>query len=228
GAEIVMAVVRRVPRWPECFTPDWALVLSDPDREAEQFAYVRAVIERYKDRDTVIRWQVENEPYFEVFGNCADRPLEGMLKREVALVHELDPARPVQTTVPGELGFWQKAAREADMIGTSVYRTTYTPFLGYNTYPIPTWWYRLKARWVAPKRVVISELQAEPWFALSATDVPIDEQVALFDGDDLDRHLRYAQRIGVDEVMLWGAEWWYYLRTHDEPTLWNTARDIRW
>ncbi len=228
GAEIVMAMGRRVPRWPECFTPEWALVLSDADREAEQFAYVRAVVERYKSRDAVIRWQVENEPYFEIFGDCADRPLDGMLAREVAMVYEVDPTRQVQTTVPGELGLWYKAARDVDIVGTSVYRTTYTPFLGHNTYPVPTWWYRLKARMIAPTRVVVSELQAEPWFPGRASDLAIEEQLALFDAHDLERHLRYAQRIGLSEVMLWGAEWWYYLRENGEPSLWNAADAIAW
>ena len=144
------------------------------------------------------------------------------------MVHEVDATRPVQTTVPGELGFWGKPARETDMIGTSVYRTTYTPFLGHNTYPIPTWWYRLKAQWVAPTRVVVSELQAEPWLAKSIDQYTVAEQLELFDARDLDRHLRYAQRIAMDEVMLWGAEWWYYLHKNGEPSLWNAADEIVW
>ncbi|HBU27867.1 TPA: hypothetical protein DEB00_02000 [Candidatus Uhrbacteria bacterium] len=226
--DLILAVGRRVPRWPECYTPSWAADLSDADQAQAQRDFVATVVNRYRHSPALVRWQVENEPFFGAFGACSGADPLVSLPDELALVRSLDPLHSVQTTASGELEWWSRIASLTDTIGISVYRTTYTQGIGYFTYPIPAWVYRAKAWFVRPTRVVISELQAEPWFARSIKTYSPEEQMALFSPEDLTRHVDYANRIGMEEVMMWGVEWWLSLKQVGRPELWEAARTIRW
>ncbi|MBI2476646.1 beta-galactosidase, partial [Candidatus Uhrbacteria bacterium] len=219
---VILAIGRKVPRWPECHTANPYINVSPRERDDALIEFLQHVITRYKDHPSLWRWQIENEPYFSLFGEC-ERLSSRFIDREYAL---LDTPTPTQMGASGEQSLWIRAARRADIVGTSVYRTTYTPFFGYRTYPIPPWTYRLKAAWFADNRVVVSELQAEPWFARDIYTYSIKEQLALFNAATLDEHMRYVERIGMPEVSLWGVEWWYYLDAHEEPSVLDAAR--RW
>lgn len=227
-ADVILAIGRRVPRWPECFFPDWTVGMPYDELGQAQLAFVELAVNRYKERDAVMRWQVENEPFLHAFGECPSIEREAFLKDQVDFVRGLDPTREVQTTASGELGMWWKVARLTNTIGVSVYRTTYTPWIGYTVYPITPWMYRLKAMLIPDTRVVVSELQAEPWFVDPIEEYTIDEQLALFGPADLDQHVRYAQNIAFDEVLLWGVEWWYALHVQGESRMWDAARSIQW
>ena len=67
NAEITLAVGKRLPRWPECHIPEWALNLSPEDQEQRILLYVQTVVERYKQYDAIKVWQVENEPFLSMF-----------------------------------------------------------------------------------------------------------------------------------------------------------------
>lgn len=226
--QVILVVGARVPRWPECFYPTWALDAPVAERVAAQEAFVSHVVMRYKDSSALVRWQVENEPFLKSFGVCPAGDAETVLRAERALVGRLDAAHPVQITASGELAFWGREARIADIVGVSVYRRVYTRGIGYLTYPIPPWVYRAKAWLIRPTPVVISELQAEPWFVRPRAQYTIQEQLALFGPEDLTRHVRYAQRIGADEVLLWGAEWWLLLKKQGSPGVWEAAQQLDW
>lgn len=226
--DLVMVVGRRVPRWPECFFPSWVDNLSYEDMSQAQLAFVELVVNHYKDSPALLRWQVENEPYLHAFGECPAEQQPTFLKDEVEFVHGLDPDHPIQMTASGELGFWTRVAPLADIVGVSVYRTTHTNGIGYMTYPIPPWVYRAKAWFISPTPVVVSELQAEPWFADPIETYSPQEQLDLFDADDLARHIRYVEWVGFDEVTLWGGEWWLYMQEVGHPELWEAAKQINW
>jgi len=49
--------------------PDWANNLSEQQQKDAFLNYIKAVVERYKDNEAIINWQVENEPLFH-FGEC--------------------------------------------------------------------------------------------------------------------------------------------------------------
>lgn len=70
GANIILAVGGRLPRWPECHFPDWAEDLSKEKREAKILEYIEKAIKRYRDNQNIIAWQVENEPFLSHFGDC--------------------------------------------------------------------------------------------------------------------------------------------------------------
>lgn len=228
GADVVLVVGRRVPRWPECFVPAWINALSTEDQIHAQLTFVEQTVTRYKNSSSLLRWQVENEPFFRAFGECGDGETLATLSDEVALVRRIDPSHPVQLTASGELELWNRVAKLSDTIGVSVYRTTFTKGIGYTTYPIPPWMYRAKAWLVRPAHVVISELQMEPWFERSIQTYSPQEQVDIFSADDLRKNVDYANQVGMDEVMVWGVEWWLALRQVGHPELWEAARTIRW
>ena len=72
--------------------------------------------------ENIIYWQVENEPYLEVFAKeyCGDLD-EVFLSKQVEFVKTLDSSRPILVTDSGNLGTWYKPWSHGDVFGTSVY-----------------------------------------------------------------------------------------------------------
>jgi hypothetical protein len=231
GAEVILSVGQRVPRWPECHIPAWAKEGGDESyREAELTEFLGKTVTRYKDRPEITTWQVENEPFLVFFGECP--PLRiGFLDQEIALVRSLDPSRPVMLTDSGELSIWLPAAKRADIFGTTMYRKIYKPGFGYFTYPLGPNFFLFKEAFVRlfsdQDRFVVIELQAEPWASGWVANVPIEEQFRTMNPDLLRQNVEYAKRVGFPEIYLWGAEWWYWLREkHGMPETWDTAREL--
>lgn len=223
---IVLAIGNKVPRWPECYTPDWAKDLSRPAYEAALLDYVDLIVMRYREHPALVRWQVENETLF-VFGDCPAQDFK-LVKQEIEVVRALDAVHPIQLTVSGEQQLWVSVAGQADVIGTSMYRRVALPNGWPITFPIPPGWYALQALSVRPfvDQVVISELQAEPWLSKDYREYSFDQAADLFPPARLETYLRYARRSGIKNISLWGVEWWYYLKQNGHPELWNTGRDF--
>lgn len=222
---VTLAVGSKVPRWPECFIPDWANAETATLRHDAALDMVKQTIERYRASTAVIRWQIENEAFFP-FGVCP-KPDAKSFAEEVSLVKRLD-SRPIQLTVSGEIEPWVDAAVPADVLGISLYRVTWNNFYGYFSYPIPPLFYRLRAASVKPfvDQLIISELQAEPWFPEPIDHRTPEEWYQTFPAEQLKKNVAFAEQTGIHEVYLWGAEWWYYLKAHGDDRLWLAAKDI--
>ncbi|NBS42037.1 hypothetical protein EBS80_05280, partial [bacterium] len=225
GAKVTLAIGAKVPRWPECYIPDWAKTGAYPFDRSKLDDFLTTTVKRYQASPALVRWQVENEPFFN-FGVCPNSDPE-QIDHEIALVRALD-ARPVMMTVSGELEAWTPSAKRADVLGFSLYRTAWNAKVGYIRYPIPAWFYRLRASFVRAfvGDVIISELQTEPWLPVDVHDRAPADWYPLFTAEDLERNVEYAARTGIPEADLWGAEWWYYLKQNGEPRLWDEARKI--
>lgn len=227
GIDVTLVVGQKQPRWPECFIPDWAEVLSIEQRHLALDTFITETVERYHDRDEVERWQVENEPFFP-FGECP-RIDTSYLEAEVALVQSLD-TRPIVQTMSGEQSFWFSKAFSADVIGVSLYRIVRNDQLGFFTYPHTPLYYRWQGRFVNLfSHVIISELQAEPWGANEARigeHEGLQEAYALFTTEDLQEHIDFARRTGIEEQFFWGVEWWYYMKEHGDNRLWDFAQNM--
>lgn len=231
NADVILAVGRRLPRWPECHVPDWAEELTWDEQKQELREYIAAVVTRYKDYPSITYWQVENEPYLEVFAkeHCGELD-EVFLKEEVALVRELDGTRPILVTDSGNLGTWRGAYRAGDAFGTSVYVYFWNPDLGQFKTVLPPWFYRAKEGIMklvyGGKKTFLIELSAEPWLLEPVTDVPLDQQYSRMDVAKFNEILSYARDTRFDTQYLWGAEWWYWLKQKGEPHMWDRAKEL--
>lgn len=226
GAEVTLVTGLKVPRWPECFIPEWARHHTREEYHEDVLELVRATVERYRHHPALERWQVENEPFFP-FGICPD-PDPERLYAELELVRALDPRHPIQRTTSGEQAIWLFNVQKADILGVSLYRKVYSPLLGYWVFPIPPAYYALHAKTVAPfvDKLVISELQAEPWLPPDAHELTTDQRYELFTQEDLLNYVNYAEGTGAEEIFFWGVEWWYDLKQEGRDELWQTGKEL--
>jgi hypothetical protein len=231
GASVVLAVGRRLPRWPECHVPEWAKPLSPEVRNDAQIKYMETVVNRYKDSPAVTVWQVENEPFLEVFAfeHCGQLDTN-FLDKEIELVRSLDGTRPILVTDSGNLGTWQGAYSRGDMFGTSVYVHFWNPELGQFRTFLPPWFYRVKDNLVGliygEKKTVLIELSAEPWLLEPVVDVPLETQFTRMNLEKFEDILTYAEGTHYDTQYLWGAEWWYWLLLQDRPEMWDRGKRL--
>ena len=231
GAQVIFGVGRRLPRWPECHVPPWAQALSWEDQQKEIREYIEAVVTRYKDSPAITHWQVENEPFLEVFAHehCGDLD-EAFLKEEVALVRSLDSSRPILVTDSGNLGMWQGAYRAGDSFGTSVYVYFWNPELGQFRTLLPAWAYRVKENVMSflfgEKEAFLIELSLEPWLIEPVVNVPLEAQFERMDIDKMDEILSYAEDICFEKQYLWGAEWWYWLKEQGHSEIWEHGQEL--
>lgn len=229
GVYLTAVVGRRQPRWPECHSPIWAQRFSESTQQRTILRNIETIVKRYKDSPAIIAWQVDNEPMFRIFGVCPE-PDYNFLVEEVELVRSLDPSRPIQITDSGELSTWLETSYLADQLGISMYRITWNRHFGYWYYPLGPNFYIRHAQAVAPlvDRVIISELQAEPWFPdRPVAEVPLSEQYKSMNTEIFKNNIHFARRTQFDEAYLWGVEWWYWLKKqHNETAMWDSARAL--
>jgi len=227
GAKILLAVGERQPRWPECHAPAWLFLSPRGEVEERLLNFVKTVVERYKDSPVLEMWQVENEPFLNVFGECP-RGNVNFLRQEIDLVKSLDD-RPILITDSGELSTWRRTAHLGDYFGTSIYRLVYNPLVGYFHHFFPPAFYRLKAALVGLSRekVIISELQVEPWVSEgSIADMPLDQQKNLMGPERIENHIDFARKTGFSPAYLWGVEWWYWLKLKGDDSAWQVGRNL--
>ncbi len=235
GVQTILVVGKRTPRWPECHEPDWNKELNSADSRGKLLSAVTETVNRYKNKDNLSTWQVENEPFLPYFGECT-KPDGKLLDEEIALVKSLDPKRPIMVTDSGELSFWVSAASRADIFGTTMYRTVWSrflsPYVGYITYPLPPKFFWFKSNLTnliigENKPIVVSELQAEPWSFGSLPELSAEEQAKSMTIEKFRENINYAEKAGFPEVYLWGAEWWYFMKEKNgDNSFWNEARRI--
>ncbi len=46
------------------------------------------------------------------------------------------------------------------------------------------------------------------------------------DLEKVDEIIAYAQETRYDKQYLWGAEWWYWLKSQGHPELWERGQEI--
>jgi len=230
GAEIILAVGGRLPRWPECHFPKWLNGYGEAEKNEKIKNYIEAVISRYKNKKNITAWQVENEPFLPHFGECPE-PDSKKLDMEIALVKSLD-SRPIVVTDSGELSIWVPAARRANIFGTTMYRDTYSEQLkSYIHYPIGPAFFRFKkniARLFAkPDKWIVIELQAEPWAPVPFQNTSKTERDKTMNSEKFTEILEFARQTGFQEFYLWGVEWWYWEKeTQNNPLLWEKAKKL--
>jgi len=235
NATVILAVGRRLPGWPECHTPDWVEKLPLDQQRVKLLEYIEIVVNRYKKSPAIQYWQVENEMFLVFFSRslCGKygSGLEDLLKKEINLVHKLDPSRQVIITDSGEFGTWYKAYRTGDVFGTSMYLYVWwRNVLGPIRYPITPAFFKIKNSIVrliyGKKSSIVIELSAEPWLLQPIVDTPIDVQLQRMGIDKFNEMINFSSKTGFDTFYLWGAEWWYWMNQNNHPEFWNRAREL--
>lgn len=230
NVKIILAIGMKVPRWPECHLPDWAMAPSEKVREKELLLYLEEIIKRYKNNEAIEIWQVENEPFL-WFGECMKRG-KNFLSNEISLVKSIDKSRPILVTESGELGLWPRAAKAGDVFGTTMYLRVYNKYFGEINYHLPPEFFILKEKVTRflindyNKKFIVIELAAEPWTAKQIYETSPEEQLKSFDLDFFKYTIEYSKLTGFNEYYLWGAEWWYYLKINGYPEIWNEAKKL--
>jgi len=230
GADLIMVLGERQPRWPECHIPIWAKNLTVLDRQHRILEFIERVVNRYKNNPAIIAWQIENEPLLASFGTGCDKPDDKFLKSEIKLVKGLS-SQTIILTDSGELGNWVVPMQLSDIFGTTLYRDVYNSFLGYTTFPLLPYFYNLKSNLVrnlfaqSNKKTIIIELQAEPWSpSNNLFETPINKQVELFPLEKFKQNITFAKNTGFEEDYLWGVEWWFFMAQNGHPEYLDFAK----
>ena len=230
GAKILLVIGIKTGRWPECHIPDWAKNFSKEEQQKEILEIIEEIVSRYRFTKSIDMWQVENESFFP-FGECPWTDKE-FLKREIALVKSLDlQKRPVLISDSGEGSSWIQSARLGDIVGTTMYKKVWFHQLKtYITYPFPSTFYNRKALYIDKifgKKVIVVELQAEPWGPKLLYDLPLAEQQKTMNLEQFKYNIEFAEKTGLDTFYLWGGEWWYWMKVRqNQPEIWEEARRL--
>jgi len=233
GASVILAVGRRLPGWPECHEPEWVSNLTEDKKRENILKYIETVVNRYKDYENIKFWQVENESFLTFFSKhaCGDLSID-FLDKEIGLVKDLDPSRPIIITDSGEFGTWYKAYQRGDVFGTSIYLYVWwRNFIGPLRYPITPAFFRIKHNLIrmiyGDKPSIVIELSGEPWLLEPIVNTPIDTQLSRMGIDKFNEMISFSSQTGFDTFYLWGAEWWYWMKEkQDHPEFWERAKEI--
>lgn len=232
GGEITLAIGLRQPRWPECHAPEWYDGKPIDVWYPKLKDFMQAVIERYKDRPSLTSYQLENEYFLAVFGECTQFGFDRWrLEDEFAHVKNIDPDTPVILSLANNYFGIPTGSPRPDIFGVSVYKRVYdyTVTKRYLEYPFPPWYYSFRAgltQMITGRSSMLHELQAEPWVPVGMVDASIEEQSKSMNVSRLRDRFSYAADTGFREADLWGGEWWYWRKIRfNDPSLWETVRE---
>lgn len=227
---VSLSIGLRQPRWPECHQPTWTLYQTKAEWYPQLKEFMRKTIERYKTSPALQSYQLENEYFLKVFGECPDFDRDRLID-EFNFVKKLDPTHPVIISRSNNAIGLPIGQPRPDIFGISVYKRVWDKTLTkrYFEYPFPAWFYGFLAgagKIVTGKDMIIHELQAEPWGPNKGiTEISIEEQNKSLDAKRLEDRIKYGKATGMREVDLWGVEMWYWRKTKlNDPSLWETGK----
>ena len=226
GGKAILAVGRKLPRWPECHDPAWVQKLPKKEIEERLLKLVRIVAERYRDHLAVDKWQVENEIVFP-FGDCPNWLGLDSLQKEIDIVRSISD-KPIVVTDSGEWTPWIPMAWYGDILGSSLYLEAWNDLIGHVPFPIKPGYYQFKAWLVSPwkKEIIFTELQAEPWGPKSVQQMSVEEAGKFFSLEKMRQRIQFSRDVGFSEVYLWGEEWWYWMKLHGDPSYWYEGKKV--
>ncbi len=231
GVKVSLAVGLRQPRWPECHMPKWQLNQPKDVWYPELKKVMAATVERYRDNPALESYQLENEFFLSVFGECPDFSRDRLVD-EFNMVKTLDPNHTLVVSRSNNAIGFPIGAPRADKFGVSVYKRVWDKTITkrYVEYPFPGWFYGFLAgggKILTGKDLMIHELQAEAWTpdGYNIKTAPLDELRKSMNPERLHNRFEYAEASGIKRIDLWGAEWWYAMKVNrGEPGLWNAAQ----
>lgn len=231
GGKVTLAIGLRQPRWPECHIPTWLEDQPETVWYPQLKNIMRATIERYRNRPELQSYQLENEYFLSVFGECKKfgSPRSRLID-EFNFVKNLDPDHKLILSLANNYWGIPTGQPRADQFGISVYKRVYdyTVTHRYLEYPFPSWYYSWRSGLTeifTGRSSMLHELQAEPWPPMDIRDASIAEQNKSMNANRLSERIGYGRNTGFREIDLWGGEWWYWRKVHfNDPSLWNVVK----
>ena len=216
---------------------------THPGLLAATTEFIQRIVERYRDRPSIVAWQLEHEAVDPLGVEHSWRLDAGFVQRELDALRDADPSRPVMmngflpTSTVVRLSQWWRtkdqgdslavATRMADIVGVDHYPRHALLGVGTRTLYMDGGalrWQRALARRVAQrvhragKRLMVSEGQAEPWEAVTLPPNPSGGAMFSCRPQDVIRNYNTAMEWSAygDSLyayLFWGAEYWV-LRSH--------------
>lgn len=183
--------------------PEHTLIRPDayPDLLNAATTFLRRIVERYRDRQSIVAWQLEHDAVDPLGVEHSWRLAFEFVEKEVRALRLADPIRPVMlngflpTSLPVRLSQWWQtrdqgdslavAQRLADIIGIDYYPRHALASLGSKTLYLdgrrsPLEQRRRKQLFVRAhvrrQKIMVSEGQAEPWEAVTVPPDPGSNQ----------------------------------------------------
>jgi len=232
NAKIILVVGLRQPRWPECHIPSWATNEPKDVWHPQLMSQIKAVVNRYKDYSNLASFQVENEYFLKGFGTCTDFSRDRLVE-EYNLVKSLAPNKPIILARSNNALGIPVGNPKGDEYSISIYKRVWDKTIThrYFEYPFPAWFYGFLAgvqQIFLHKNMIVGELQAEAWAPddKSLTQISVAEQNKSLDSNRLKDRFEYGKATGMNNIILWGGEYWYYRdKVLNDPSLWNVAKE---
>ncbi|MGH9115285.1 MAG: beta-galactosidase [Acidimicrobiales bacterium] len=224
--------------YPEYFVPCHVLDAPFPEHSvvsprthptlvASSTDFARRIVERYRQRDAVVAWQVEHEAVDPLGMEHSWRLSASFVRSEVDAVRDADGSRPVMlngflpTSSAVRLAQWWRTRSQGDSLSVA---QALTDMVGVDFYPrhalfsLGRWsgyldgagmpwqqrrWFQLAA-WQCRKpqhQVIVAEGQAEPWEAVTVPPNPPGAGMYSCLPEDVinnyNRAVHYSRRAGV-------------------------------
>jgi hypothetical protein len=254
GVDVIVTVGMKAPRWPEFFIPSWIEqrlsvprggdVAQDPFLRGRVRRFIRDVVIRYRDRNVITCWQVENEPLNRIGPN--DWYIgEWFLRQELELVKSLDGHRRktmlnVATYPHPVLRFLSSLLYPADPVKLTgeladVFAVNIYPTVGHKLGKLPlvirtgprargSYFKRIfSGMFNGGRPVWITELQAEPWDPGKLVHTSARQPVTIKPWQMKSSFQEFASH-GAELILLWGVEYWYYRKVaHGDQQWWEAG-----
>ncbi len=225
----ILSIGRKTPRWPEFHEPTYIREFISKnignDLEISNYLLSRLenvfsiVLQRYSNNKNLRGWQVENEPFFS-FG-MTEFPIQtDMYHKEVELFRQIynskcpDAEPIIYCSTSQQIEHINVFNRSnIDRIGINIYPRIYqsaTSLYVDNKY----WWWKIFLffkKLMFSGKFFVSEIQCEPWTNdKHISEMSRNEIDQAFTIDNIVKNLNIVKSLSVDEVWLWGIEWWYF------------------
>ena len=214
--------------------------------------FVARVVERYRDRPSIIAWQVEHEAVDPLGMEHSWRLSADFVAQEIAAVRAADPSRPIlmngflPTSAPvaitqrwrtrGQGDSLDVATRLADIVGIDFYpRHAIAAKAGRSVYLDSRrgpWQHRRRSLFTAGRELMVCEGQAEPWEAV--TRPPSEPGVGMYSClpeqviDVYNQCIRWNDEppVTLSAYLFWGAEYWLLREREGDPSYLNAFQRI--
>jgi hypothetical protein len=204
--------------------------------------FVSRVVERYRDRTSIVGWQIEHESVDPLGLEHSWRLGVDFVSAEVAAVRCADPGRPIllngflPMSIPVAVQQWLRtrdqgdslafAVDQADIVGLDVYPRhgliSVGPLTVYLDGRHSPWHPRMRSGLIerarsAGRQVMVSEGQAEPWETVTTPPDPGDGTMFSCTPEQLIETYNMCMRwTDLYAYLFWGAEYWLLRDQHGE------------